>query len=57
MLSLLIYERLYRSDKMPGTEFVLAMRTRARRNIRVAARDIKETRQEIKAKLEQKRKK
>ena len=57
MLSLFIYERMYRSDKMPGTEFVLAMRTRARRNIRVAARDIKETRQEIKAKLEQKRKK
>ena len=57
MLSLFIYERMYRSDKMPGSEFVLAMRTRARRNIRVAARDIKETRQEIKAKLEQKRKK
>ncbi len=57
MLSLFIYERMYRSDKMPGAEFVLAMRTRARRNIRVAARDIKETRQEIKAKLEQKRKK
>ena len=48
---------MYRSDKMPGAEFVLAMRIRARRNIRVAARDIKETRQEIKAKLEQKRKK
>ena len=57
MLSLFIYERMYRSDKMPGAEFVLAMRIRARRNIRVAARDIKETRQEIKAKLEQKRKK
>lgn len=57
MLSLFIYERMYRSDKMPGAEFVLAMRTRALRNIRVAARDIKETRQEIKAKLEQKRKK
>ena len=57
MLSLFIYERMYRSDKMPGAEFVLAMRTRARRNIRVAARDIKETRQEIKVKLEQKRKK
>ena len=57
MLSLFIYERMYRSDKMPGAEFVLAMRIRARRNIRVAARDIKEIRQEIKAKLEQKRKK
>ncbi len=57
MLSLFIYERMYRSDKMPGAEFVLAMRTRARRNIRVVTRDIKETRQEIKAKLEQKRKK
>lgn len=57
MLSLFIYERMYRSDKMPGAEFVLAMRARARRNIRVVTRDIKETRQELKAKLEQKRKK
>ena len=38
MLSLFIYERMYRSDKMPGVEFVIAMRSRARRNIRVAAR-------------------
>ena len=41
MTSLFIYERLYRSDKMPGVEFVLAMRTRARRNVRVAVRDIR----------------
>lgn len=38
MLSLFIYERMYRSDKMPGVEFVIAMRSLARRNIRVAAR-------------------
>ena len=41
MLSLLIFERMYRSDKMPGAEFVIAMRTRVRKNIRVAKRDIK----------------
>lgn len=41
MLSLFIYERMYRSDKMPGVEFVLAMRTRARKNLREMSRDIK----------------
>ena len=41
MLSLLIFERMYRSDKMPGAEFVIAMRTKMRKNIRVAKRDIK----------------
>lgn len=41
MLALLIYERMYRSEKMPGAEFVIAMRTKVRRNIRVAKRDIK----------------
>lgn len=56
MTSLFIYERLYRSDKMPGVEFVMAMRTRMRRDIRVAARDIKEARQELKEKLEQRKK-
>jgi ABC-2 type transport system permease protein len=54
MLSLVIYERLYRSDKMPGVEFVIAMRTRTRRNLRVMARDIKEAGQELKDKLERK---
>ena len=34
MLSLFIYERMYRSDKMPGVEFVLAMRTRVRKDLR-----------------------
>ena len=50
MLSLFIYERMYRSDKMPGAEFVIAMRTRARRKIRVAARagqELIETNQRI----------
>jgi len=56
MLSLFIYERMYRSDKMPGVEFVMAMRTRVRRDIRVAARDIKEAGQELKEKLEQRKK-
>ena len=41
MLALLIYERMYRSEKMPGAEFVIAMRTKVRKNIRVAKRDIK----------------
>lgn len=41
MLSLLIFERMYRSDKMPGAEFVIAMRTKMRKNIRVAKRGIK----------------
>ena len=56
MTALFIYERLYRSEKMPGVEFVMAMRTRMRRDIRVAARDIKEARQELKEKLEQRKK-
>lgn len=55
MLSLVIYERMYRSDKMPGVEFVIAMRARTRRNIRVMARDIKEAGQELKGKLERKK--
>lgn len=42
MLALFVYERMYRSDKMPGAEFVIAMRTKVRKNIRVAQRDIKE---------------
>lgn len=41
MLSLLIFERMYRSDKMPGAEFVIAMRTKMRKNIRVAKREVK----------------
>ncbi len=56
MLSLFIYERMYRSDTLPGVEFVMAMRTRVRRDIRVAARDIKEAGQELKEKLEQRKK-
>ncbi len=55
MLSLFIYERMYRSDKMPGVEFVIAMHTRTRRNLRVMARDIKEAGQELKDKLERKK--
>ena len=45
MTSLFIYERLYRSDKMPGVEFVLAMRAKVRKDIRVARRDLKEVRE------------
>ena len=56
MLSLFIYERMYRSDKMPGVEFVIAMRTRARKNLRVAARDLKEAGQGLKERLEQRKK-
>ena len=56
MLSLFIYERMYRSDKMPGAEFVMSMRTRMRKNLRVAVRDIKEAGQELKEKLEQRKK-
>ena len=41
MLSLLIFERMYRSDKMPGAEFVIAMRTKVRKNLRVAKREVK----------------
>ena len=52
MLSLLIYERLYRSDKMPGAEFVLSIRSRMRKDIRVAVRDIKEAREELKEKAD-----
>ena len=51
MLSLFIYERMYRSDKMPGVEFVLAMRTRARKNLREAQRDLKELKQKIESKF------
>ena len=52
MLSLFIYERLYRSDKMPGAEFVLNMRTRMRKNLRVAVRDVKEVREDLKEKTD-----
>ena len=41
MLSLLIFERMYRSDKMPGAEFVISVRAKVRKNIRVAKREIK----------------
>ena len=51
MLSLFIYERMYRSDKMPGVEFVLAMRTRARKNLREAQRDLKELKEKIESKF------
>lgn len=51
MTSLLIYERLYRSDKMPGVEFVIAMRTRMRKDLREAGRDIKVIGRKIKSKL------
>lgn len=50
MLSLLIYERLYRSDKMPGAEFILNIRTQVRKNLRVAVRDVEEVRQDLKEK-------
>ena len=53
MTALFIYERLYRSDKMPGVEFVLEMRTRARKNLREAYRDLKEARTEIREKIGQ----
>ena len=53
MTALFIYERLYRSDKMPGVEFVIAMRTRARKNLREAYRDLKEARTEIREKIGQ----
>ncbi len=50
MLSLLIYERLYRSDKMPGAEFILNIRTHVRKNLRVVVRDVEEVRQDLKEK-------
>lgn len=50
MLSLFIYERLYRSDKMPGAEFILNIRTHVRKNLRVAVRDFEEVRQDLKEK-------
>lgn len=52
MLSLLIFERMYRSDKMPGAEFVIAMRTRMRKNLRVAKRDLKGVRARVESNLE-----
>ena len=52
MLSLLIFERMYRSDKMPGAEFVIAMRTRMRKNLRVARRDLKGVRARVESNLE-----
>lgn len=51
MTSLFIYERLYRSDKMPGVEFVIAMRTRMRKELREAGRDIKVIGRKLKSKL------
>ena len=57
MTSLFIYERLYRSDKMPGVEFVLAMRARARRNVRVAVRDIRNDIEEAAERILEHRKK
>lgn len=60
MISLFIYERLYRSDKMPGIEFVLAMRARARRNVRnvrVAVRDIRSDIEEAAERIRGRRKK
>ena len=57
MISLFIYERLYRSDKMPGIEFVLAMRARARHNVRVAVRDIRSDIEEAAERIRGRRKK
>lgn len=51
MTSLFIYERLYRSDKMPGVEFVIAMRARMRKELREAGRDLKVIGRKIKSKL------
>lgn len=51
MTSLFIYERLYRSDKMPGVEFVIAMRTRMRKDLREAQRDLKVIGRKLKSKL------
>lgn len=51
MTSLFIYERLYRSDKMPGVEFVIAMRARMRKELREAGRDIKVIGRKLKSKL------
>ena len=51
MTSLFIYERLYRSDKMPGVEFVIAMRTRMRKEMREVERDLKVVRRKIRSKL------
>ena len=48
MLSLFIYERMYRSDKMPRVEFVLAMRTRVRKDLREVKRDLKAVRSHLK---------
>ena len=50
MTSLLIYERLYRSDKMPGMEFVMAMRNRMRKDLRKVEQELKhEIQRELKA--------
>jgi ABC-2 type transport system permease protein len=51
MTSLFIYERLYRSDKMPGAEFVNAMRSRMYKELREAQIDLKVMRRKIKSKL------
>lgn len=51
MTSLFIYERLYRSDKMPGVEFVITMRARMRKELREAGRDIKVIGRKLKSKL------
>ena len=51
MTSLFIYERLYRSDKMPGAEFVNAMRARMYKELREAEIDLKVIRRKLKSKL------
>jgi len=51
MISLFIYERLYRSDKMPGAEFVKAMRTRMYNDLLEARQDLKKMGRKIKTKL------
>ena len=51
MTSLFIYERLYRSDKMPGAEFVNAMRSRMYKELREAQIDLKVMRRKLKSKL------
>ena len=51
MTSLFIYERLYRSDKMPGAEFVNALRTRMYNDLLEARQDLKKVGRKIKTKL------
>ena len=51
MTSLFIYERLYRSDKMPGADFANAMRARMYKELREAEIDLKVIRRKLKSKL------